>query len=64
MLRIDFQQPNFFSESGPGKHFQGSGIRAIDFSHNITSIRVISEKIMKKIFFVGNLVAMFGPPLR
>ena len=46
MLRIDFQKPNFFSESGPGKHFQGSGIRAIDSPHKITprNIKLPLEK--------------------
>ena len=44
MLKIDFQKPNFFSESGPGKHFQDSGIRAIDSPHKITPYGSFLEK--------------------
>ena len=30
------QYPHFFPESGPGKHFHGSKMRAIDPSHRKT----------------------------
>jgi hypothetical protein len=65
ILREKFQNFTYiyFPESGSRKHFHASGMRAIDFSHKITPIRVISEKIMKKIF-LSDLVAMFGLPLR
>ena len=58
MLRIDFQKSNFFSESGPGKHFQGSGIRAIDSPHKIT-LRKINFRVPKNhkdLLFLANPV--------
>jgi hypothetical protein len=33
----------FFLESGSGKHSQGSGMYAIDFSHKITSLMVLKK---------------------
>jgi hypothetical protein len=34
----------FFPETGPWKHFQDSGMRAIDSPHRITSIGAIFRK--------------------
>ena len=41
-----------FPESRSRKRFQGSGMRAIDFSHKITPKRSLVKKIQKKIFFI------------
>jgi hypothetical protein len=38
---FSLQNPKFIFESGSGKHFQGSGMRAIVSSHKITLIGVI-----------------------
>ena len=50
MFDFRFNTPTPFPESRSRKRFHASGMRGIDFSHKITPIRVISEKIMKKIF--------------
>ena len=61
MFDFRFNTPTPFPESESRKRFHASGMRGIDFSHKNTPTRVISEKIMKKIFV--DLVAMFCPPL-
>ena len=45
IFRFSFQYTHLFPESGSKKHFHASGMRAIDFSHDFTSTRVIFVKI-------------------
>jgi len=44
MFDFRFNTPTTFPESGSGKRFQGSGMRAIDSSHKIRGSRVIFRK--------------------
>jgi hypothetical protein len=43
-----FNTHPYFPESGLGKHFQASGMRAIDFPHEITSRKMILREKFKK----------------
>jgi hypothetical protein len=47
-FRVNTQTP--FPESGSEKHFQGRGMRAIDFPHQITPKWVIFSKTLFAIF--------------
>jgi hypothetical protein len=44
-----------------GKHFHGSGMRGIDFSHKITPKNIFFTKIFKKIFFSENGPRLLAP---
>jgi hypothetical protein len=54
---------SYFPESGAEKHFQASGIRAIDFSHKLTPRKVVFAKIPTKNFF-GDTAAKSLPPFK
>jgi hypothetical protein len=41
MFDFRFNIHSYFPESGPGKHFQASGMRVTDFSHEITPRNMI-----------------------
>ena len=50
MFDFRFNTPTTFPESGSGKRFHASGMRAIDFSHKIIPRKVIFAKIQKNFF--------------
>ena len=58
---FSLQCTDSFPESGSKKHFQGSGMRAIDSPHKITPRGLLVKKIWRKIFF-GDRAAN-GTPL-
>jgi hypothetical protein len=58
-----FNTHSYFPESRSRKHFQASGMRAIDFSHKIRGSGVIFCKNSKKNFFAFN-VPQFYPPFK
>src|SRR3954447_19580741 len=55
-----FNTPTPFTESGSRKRFHVSGMRAIDFSHQIPPNRVIFTKK----FCFSQMVAKCSPPLK
>ena len=50
MLDFRFNTHSYFPESGSRKRFQGSGMRAIDLSHEITPRNMILREKFQKIF--------------
>ena len=68
MFDFRFNTPTIFPESGSRKRFHVSGMRAIDFSHKITSRKVIFAQI-KKIFLqkiarkIAKIHFFFGHPV-
>jgi hypothetical protein len=51
-MAIFASKTQFFTESGSGKHFQGSGMRAIDSPHKITPYGIIFERILRNKFSI------------
>ena len=55
IFRFSLQYTNFFPESGSRKHFQDSGMRAIDFPHEITPRNMILRQKFQNVSIFASI---------